>query len=106
MASRLGWTDEDKSGGSMKDFILLARNRSRAGTECLAILEEPDATHERASNDRGSRPYRFLASKYRAAFGPAPSNLIGKPKTAGFLAGHRCRASTVSIAKAVGKSSG
>jgi hypothetical protein len=33
MASRLGWTDED---------ILLARNRSRAGTECLAILEEPD----------------------------------------------------------------
>jgi hypothetical protein len=42
MASRLGWTDEDKSGGSMKDFILLARNRSRAGTECLAIPKEPD----------------------------------------------------------------
>jgi hypothetical protein len=41
MASRLGWTDEDKSGGSMKDFILLARNRSRAGTDAWPSLKNP-----------------------------------------------------------------
>jgi hypothetical protein len=43
MASRLGWTDEGKTGGAMKDFIPHARNRSRARKEFLAILEEHDA---------------------------------------------------------------